>query len=145
MEFEQAVFPQKDIAELLEWLQEKYVVSEIKLADFSKSFGKHLVYNAVHAVTNQKLMLEERELQFICYRVEKAAHNSEYDYILESTYGEYIYVIIEKNTGYILSNCNKLYLELVIARGVTKEDIDNNTMYMQYYLDCLRLRQEEMD
>ena len=95
MEFEQVVSPQKDIAELLEWLQERFVVSEIKLADFSKAFVRHFVYNTVHAITNQKIMLEERDLQFICYRVDKTALSNGYNHILKATYEKYIYVIIE--------------------------------------------------
>lgn len=142
MEFEKVVSPQKDCVELLKWLQKRYSVTELELTDFSKSFVAHLEYNAVHAITNQKMMIEPDRLQFVCCKIESVICNDGYNHILNSTGEEFTYVIIEKNTGYILSNSNKIQLELVIERGVTKEDLDDNTVYMQYYLGCLRFYQE---
>ena len=93
--------------------------------------------NAVNAITNQKTKANKEDLEFVCFKVE----DSKYKLILDVTHEEFIYVIIERKTGYILSNCNELYFELVLTRGVTQEDIDSHTMYMQYYLHCLRAYQ----
>lgn len=136
-EFKQIVSPQKSIDDLVGWLRRKTTVTKIDFSCFSKSLITMISNNAVNAITNQKTKANKEDLEFVCFKVE----DSKYKLILDVTHEEFIYVIIERKTGYILSNCNELYFELVLTRGVTQEDIDSHTMYMQYYLHCLRAYQ----
>ena len=94
------------------------------------------MYNAVNAITNQRVQADQNELEFVCYKLEKVADNKKYNYALRTSHGSFVYVIFEKKTGYILSNSSRLHLELVLAQGVTQEDINENSFYMQYYVFC---------
>ena len=136
MEFDEVVTPKKDVNQLSSWLHEHAVVTPISLSAFSKSFIEHLAYNAVNAITNQRVQADQNELEFVCYKLEKVADNKKYNYALSTSHESFVYVIFEKKTGYILSNSSRLHLELVLAQGVTQEDINENSFYMQYYVFC---------
>ena len=44
-----------------------------------------------------------------------------------------LYLAYEERTGYQSSNSNQLFLEVLIARGITQEDITGNTEHLQTY------------
>lgn len=115
-DFKQIISPPKKIDDLIVWLRKNTIVTEIDLSSFSKPFLISLFNNAVNAITNQKSMANKEDLEFVCFKVE----DRKYEYVLEVTHEEFIYVIIERKTGYILSNSNRLYLELVLTLGVTQ-------------------------
>lgn len=121
MEFDEVVTPQKDVNQLSAWLHEHAVVTPISLSAFSKSFIEHLAYNAVNAITNQRVQADQNELEFVCYKLEKVADNKKYNYALRTSHGSFVYVIFEKKTGYILSNSSRLHLELVLAKALRKK------------------------
>lgn len=102
MEFDEVVTPQKDVNQLSSWLHEHAVVTPISLSAFSKSFIEHLAYNAVNAITNQRVQADQNELEFVCYKLEKVADNKKYNYALSTSHESFVYVIFEKKTGYIL-------------------------------------------
>ena len=82
MEFDEVVTPKKDVNQLSAWLHGHAVVTPISLSAFSKSFIEHLVYNAVNAITNQRVQADQNELEFVCYKLEKVADNKKYNYAL---------------------------------------------------------------
>lgn len=45
-----------------------------------------------------------------------------------------IYIMIETNTGFLDSNYNELLMQLILYRGISKIDIENNTDDLQVYL-----------
>ena len=70
--------------------------------------------------------------------------NRAYNAALKSTGEKYIYVIFERNTGYISTNSAQLQLELSVEQGVSQYDYDNDTDMFLYYITCLdRLKKEE--
>lgn len=129
--------PKKDFGSLLKWLNQQVSLTELKLSDFSEPFLAHLKLNAINAVTNQHRALDGENFHFVCYKLNDVPQNCEYNDVLRDTHEEFVYVILEKNTGYISSNSGRLYLQLVIEQGVTQDDINQNSAYMQYYLSCI--------
>ncbi len=82
---------------------------------------------------NQESKAGPDNLEFLCYKLEKTPRNEAYNQVLPAIHQEFIYVVMEKKTGYILSNSNKLFLELSLLQGVSQTDIDNDTLHMKAY------------
>lgn len=141
-EFDQIISPKKEISELVEWLRERVDVTENSLSDFPKYYASRIPYNAIHCLQNQEIKAGPDDLEFLCYRLEKTPRNEAYNQVLPAIHQEFIYVVMEKKTGYILSNSNKLFLELSLLQGVTQEDIDNDTLYMKAYRANQKFYQE---
>jgi hypothetical protein len=45
-----------------------------------------------------------------------------------------IYIMIETNTGFLNSNYNDILIQLILYRGISKKDIENNTDDLLVYL-----------
>lgn len=69
-------------------------------------------------------------------------HYTEKDYVSMNCYNEtsedYIYLAYEEQVRYLYSNSNKLFLEAVLARGISEADITNETEAYICYLPYLK-------
>ena len=105
--------------------------------------------NACHLPGNQILNITEEQLQIKAIRVpvtDTTKHYTEKDFVSmrHSTQDreEFIYLAYEEQVGYFYSNSNKLFLEAVLARGISENAIANQTaeytcyrFYLQSYLE----------
>ena len=140
----QVITQHKDISDLCSWLIGHLDIEEFPFTEFSNSFINQLNFSAVNAITNQKLKLTAEQFQFVSYRLLPTEKNRAYNAALKSTGEKYIYVIFERNTGYISTNSAQLQLELSVEQGVSQYDYDNDTDMFLYYITCLdRLKKEE--
>lgn len=106
-------------------------------------------FNAYHLPSNEKLNLSEEELQIKAIRIpitDATKHYTAKNFVsmnrCEEGKEDYIYLAYEEQTRYLYSNSNKLFLEAVLARGVSEEDIAEKTeeytsylFYLQNYLE----------
>lgn len=143
--YKSQIIPQyKDIVALRSWLNKHLDIEEVPLTEFSNSFIKQLNFSATNAITNKELKLKAEQFQFVSYRLLPTDKNYVYNAVLSKTREKYIYVIIERNTGYISTNNAQLHLELTIEQGVSQYDYDNNTDMLLYYITCVdRLHKKE--
>ena len=51
---------------------------------------------------------------------------------------ERVYVIVEMQTGYLFSNCQKLLLELLIEQGIDPEDLEAGNIFCKCYLSYIQ-------
>jgi len=126
---------EKSIEELIDFLKQKVDIKEISTTDLPESIMKHIAFNAVHCLRNQRLNLTAREFNFIAYKVLKndksnLYYQSNYAHISNNEKGDIIYVVFETKTGCINSNCNRLLLELFIEQGISEFDYKNKTIYL---------------
>lgn len=140
----QIIPQQKNILELHGWLSSHFNIEEFPLTEFSNSFIKQLYFSVANAITNEKLRLKAEQFQFVSYRLLPTDKNCVYNAVLHKIGEKYIYVIFEKNTGYISTNNAQLHLELSVEQGVSQYDYDNNTDIFLYYITCIdRLQKKE--
>lgn len=122
----------KSTFELIKVLKSNYNIQEISYKDVDPVFWEHSVFDNLESLQNGKTY------QFCVFKVIRDSKSRKiyrlWDEIVES---DYIFVIFEKLTGYITSNCNQLLLFLIIKRGIEKYDYDNNTPVMIHYLMLL--------
>lgn len=83
------------------------------------------------------------DMDFLIYEIVKDKRSSSYYQEHEKLFLTIspISFIIETNTGYLYSNCNKLQLHMILFQGISQEDIDNDTGDLSLYLRLL----DEMD
>lgn len=91
--------------------------------------------NCIYAYDNERLNLSIEELDVYCYILQRNSKSEKYFQSINDNIGDsVIYFFIETKTGYIDSNCNILYLELIKYRGVSETDINSNSLNYNYYL-----------
>lgn len=127
----------KDFFELQNWIVQNLDVEEMPLTDFSNAFIKQLILSAKNAITNSECQLSESQFQFISYRLKKTAKNCIYNADLRNSGNTFIYIIVERNTGFISTNNAKLHLELTVEQGISQIDYDSNSDYLLYYVRCI--------
>lgn len=66
---------------------------------------------------------------------------TQYTSYFSSTY-QWIYVLVEKQTGELDSNCSKLALDLYVYRGISSEDLLEKSMEFTIYINYLKLLNE---
>lgn len=86
------------------------------------------------------IKLEEKDLEIQILTIKENKKSKEY--YLKMDDNEQIYVIFEKNTGYIESNCNLLFLELYIERGINVDDYNSENDFCKAYLSYLECYNE---
>ena len=103
-------------------------------------------FNAYHLPSNEILNLTEEQLQIKAIRIsitDATKHYTAKDFVSmkhsDEDCEDFIYLAYEEQVRYFYSNSNKLFLEAVIARGISENDIVNQTeeytCYL-FYLQC---------
>lgn len=128
---------EKSIEELENWLKERLDVQQIPLTSFTEFFVSQLHTWAASHASNENTPADPDKFQFVCYRLLDTARNAEYNQYTFCTHEPYIYVIFEKTTGYLYSNCTKLNLELFAERGCSDAGRRNNTFRFRHYEMCV--------
>ena len=102
-------------------------------------------FNAFYLPCNETQHLSEDQLQIKAIKIpitDLTKHYTEKDYVSMNRYNEtsedYIYLAYEEQVRYLYSNSNKLFLEAVLARGISEADITNETEAYICYLSYLK-------
>lgn len=129
----------KTPSDLADWIKTKFDVKLISFSKFSDAFFSSIKFNALHAITNKYLCLSEGDFEFVLYQIiENEKSNVYYDsFDLRNAGEEFIFIILERKTGYVFTNHNKLQLELVMEQGISQYDYDNETDVFVNYLSCI--------
>lgn len=129
-------------SEIVERLKEQYDAVEIPLVEVP-SMRMHR-YNALNLPANEALRLTEEQLKFSAIKIPVTDKSSLYTAknfvpVVGLDGKEFIYLVYEDQVRYHYSNSNRLFLEVVIARGIPEADIENETEnYLDYlfYIKC---------
>jgi len=136
----------KSFDEMLHLIASKADVEKIHISDFTDAFVKSLYFNARNAITNNSMQLSVDDFEFCAYSLMKSPKNNAYwnSIACVDPSENSIYIVLEKKTGFILTNHSKLHLELVIAQGISPYDYENDTDMLVFYLSCIdRLAKHE--
>lgn len=129
----------KSFEELQNWIKSRLDIQEIAIQEFSKPFIQHLYFNAFHALTNQRLRLNYDDFSFVAYKLLFTERNEAYneDFFRRANGEEFIYIVLEKRTGYILCNNNQLFLQLKIEQGIAQDEFDSGGPALLEYVSCI--------
>ena len=124
-----SIIGEKSIEEVIAYLKQKFVIKDItqKISDIEI---KRLKFNIVHSLDGENISPEN--IKFHACRVEDSTASKEYYQEMDDE--EKIYVYIDETSGYIESNCNGLFTELALYKGISQYDYDNNTDKLIEYL-----------
>lgn len=135
--------PEKNAEAIIEILKSKVDCIEQPIDMEGSSFVNMMKENVIHCIWNRNHYLQNN-LVFKYYHVKENEKSVAYYSNLGSEFNEII-VVIEMCTGYIYCNCYELFLELVIKRGINKEDIESNNDLCKAYLSQIQhfLKEDE--
>ena len=132
--------PEKKTEDVINYLISKVDFIPQKNDFMGNIFQKILIKNITSCILNKTLKLEENDLDIQIVTIIENKKSKEY--YLKMDDKEQIYVIFEKNTGYIESNCNLLFLELSIERGIQVDDYNSENDFCKAYLSYLECYSE---
>lgn len=130
----------KTIDELTEFLIKKASAIQIDFSSLLDITRKGLIMGITPHIEERNLNLKVDDLNFLVFIL---PHNGQ-----DSTYYQYPYrptsidgygddlicIILERNTDYISCNCSRLFLDVVLERGISEYDYDNDTIELLIYL-----------
>lgn len=136
----------KTVPELIEVLKSKVDVEELSVdVLYPQDLARHQ-FNILHADANRELHLRPEDLVFRVFRVimnEKGRPYFEPYFgsqgMIDTVPPEYFHVIFEEKTGYVDSRSNSLASELRIARGVSQQDVDSESIAYRSLLASIAL------
>lgn len=132
---------EKSVEELIDYLKGKVDIVEIATSELIPSIFQYIKFNVVNCMRNHDLNLTASDLNLLAYKLIKNNNNTSYYQEFKHISNDYeydiIYVVFEKRTGYINSNCNKLLLELFIEQGISQYDYDHDTILLTGYISYL--------
>ena len=88
------------------------------------SFAESARFNATHCVLNEELRLQPDDMVFRAFEVERNEKSEAYFSDPYELQNDFMYVIFEEHTVFVWSTCSKLFLELELTRGVSRQEID---------------------
>lgn len=130
----------KPIREIIEELKNEFHAQDID----PKSFLPHLQgmqkENAYYYAQDEQIDIRLEDIEIKAIRIpvnELTRKYTEKDFTVWSLYDVYdknsIIVVYEENTNYFYCNSSMLHLEIKLARGISQEDVTNQTEnYMEY-------------
>lgn len=103
-------------------------------------------FNAYYLPSNEILNLTEEQLKIKAIRVpitDTTRHYTDKNFVSmkrsDNNCDDFIYLAYEEQVRYLYSNSNKLFLEAALAKGISEDDIINQTeeytCYL-FYLEC---------
>jgi len=147
MKYGNIVKPKKGFEDMCHLIEQEL---DGKLLDFGlvlDPMRKFLYYNINMYLIEKKINLNEDKLDIILYIIPKDGKGSKYykeRYTLNSIsgYKDYIYVILIKQCEYFMScNCDVLFIDLAIERGVSDTDKKNQSMEYLTYLTRIEAKE----
>lgn len=129
----------KTSTELNDFIKRNFNVIDISKKDNIITKEKlQFKLNCLASWYNNGNLLSDNDLVLNSYIIVKDSKSDTYYQNFEQGYlKNYIYVIIESETGYVSSNCDKLNNELHLYRGISDSDIINNSPDLFLYLELL--------
>jgi len=136
-------------SEMCSFLEENMSAVKIDFNLISEITRRMMKVSIGHYLRENKPDLSLDKLQFAAYEIPREGKGAEYynyphiSQIVEGHDHNSIYVILEKHIDYINCNCNKLFLDLTIKRGVSEYDYENNTMRLIEYLSRIEALEQK--
>lgn len=129
----------KTVLELSILLKNKLTVQEIGAEKFSDYYREALKLNAFYCINNEKLQIMPDEMVFRFFEVIMDKRARQYFAAEPNTLlmQDMCYIIFEEKTGYMCSSSNKLFIDMMLARGVSQEDYDNESLQFRALLGYL--------
>lgn len=135
---------EKNADEIIDYINNTFTVKKMTL-DNLDYFSSIMLNNtrknlSIHLQSNNK-EVNEKKFEFVIFKIE---HDDKSDiYFCEETFcDDNILVIIEKSTRYIYSDSSILQNKIYILRGVSQDDINNETVDFKSYLFFLSRAEE---
>lgn len=134
----------KNIEELIWYIEEKFKAEKISIdgldSPSKKIFttAKKNLYSHLQSIQKD---ITEINYDYLFYQIKRTDVSDEYFRKWENDV-KYIYLVIEKNTEYIFTQSSELRYELLLYRGVSDYDINNNTIEFQSYLSLLTMKDD---
>ena len=126
---------------IIDILKNKFSVKKVSENEISSYYLISEKENIINSYKNDDLNLLENQLEVVIVKILEDNVSSKY-FLKENGFSNVengmLYVLVELNTGYFVSNSNRLYAELVCEAGVSKKDRDDNTIAYQEYLSTKR-------
>lgn len=124
------------ISEICEKLKKEYGAVELPEERIPSLKWVHR-FNALHTPENQEhLHLTEDQLHIRALQLPQSAGYASRE---GNCANDPVYLAFEEQVGYIYSNSNELFLEVNIARGCNRRDIEENTeRYNVWKKSCVR-------
>ncbi len=136
----------KTVPELIEVLKSKVDVEEMSVDALYPQKLALYKFNIMHSSLGEKLQGGAEELTFRVFRVIMNEKGRPYfepyfgsEGMIDTVPPEYFYVIFEEKTGYVDSRSNSLASELRIARGVSQQDVDSESIAYRSLLASIAL------
>lgn len=101
--------------------------------------------NALYAVSNDAHHLSIADMKLHLFVFPHSERNSPIYRDTSSGDLQKIFLIVEANTCYIASNCNRLYLEARLFLGVDEHDVQKRTLLYLDYQCCKKWYRERYD
>lgn len=126
---------------LFDYLESYLDLNELSLDSFTETFVQILKYNAINSIYAIDSAPHENDLSFEAHSLMDSVRNRAYLSELEGLglAPEEIYVIVEKKTGSVFSNCGKLTCELLLYRDAidmnSDELIHKDYLSRKYFLE----------
>lgn len=129
----------KTVSELSILLKNKLTVQEIGAENFSDYYREALKRNAFYCINNEKLQIRSDEMVFRFFEVIMDERARRYFAVEPNTLlmQDMCYIIFEEKTGYMCSSSNKLFRDMMLERGVSQEDYDNESLQFRALLGYL--------
>lgn len=124
---------EKSFEEIVSFLKSKVDVRELSVKTFPPEVLNIATYNAENCILNNEHRLSAQEMCFSLFQVIKSKKSL--DYYPDNEV--FVYVIIEKHIKYIMSNSDKLFLELELFKGVTEKEYETEGLQFRSLLSYL--------
>jgi len=130
------VTPWKNSIEMVEHLQNKLDCTEMEPFAGDAFLKKLVVESVPYCILNTEGKTES-DFRFRQFLIESTKRNALYYEDMEQEW-ETIYVIVEMETGYLFSNCQRLIQELLIEQGIDPEDLEAGNIFCKCYLSYIK-------
>lgn len=118
------------------WIKKDFVEKVDADKFYNPDIKKAATIEILESDKFRKLKLLKDEMNFLLFIVKNEGEGKKYHNLLRAKGYKYddIYALIETKSEHISSNCSKLYLDMIISRGIDKKDYDEENMKLVEYL-----------
>ena len=122
---------------LIKQLKGQVDTSNLSLEELPVYLADMIVFNACHCLQNDGIHLQAESMSFLVFEVMRNEKSRRY--FLEKTDEERVYAVFEEHSGFIWSNSNHLFLEMEFARGVSRQEIDEEGLEFRCLISHLAI------